>query len=161
MYQAPGYPSVKSLARLVDHNPFYNQHHALLINMTLPSSAPRLRVVDLQKGKIVFETWVMHGEGSGNVRATHFSNRQGSNQTALGRYVVVGQYRGKFGRAYRLAGLDDTNSNALSRSIVLHSSRYISRGHVGRSKGCPAVSQAALKTMKPYLQIGTLVWLYR
>ena len=80
--------------------------------------------------------------------------------SALGRYVIVGEYKGRFGKAYRLTGLDATNSNALARSIVLHSSDYVAFDRIGRSEGCPAVSKEALNAMKPYLDEGTLVWLY-
>ena len=90
-----------------------------------------------------------------------FSNQIGSNMTSLGRYVVVDTYQGKFGRAYRLAGLDPTNDQALARSVVLHHSASFHPGHIGRSDGCPAVSVAALKAMRPYVQVGTLLWIYR
>lgn len=58
--------------------------------------------------------------------------------TSLGRYVIVGQYSGKYGKAYRLAGLDVSNSNAISRSIVFHKSPYAGLTRIGRSEGCPA-----------------------
>ena len=150
----------KMVSRMSQANPFLNNRYAVLINLAQPSSFSRLRVYDLRRQQTRFATRVMHGKRSGKVWATRFSNRVGSNMSALGRYVIVGEYKGRFGKAYRLTGLDATNSNALARSIVLHSSDYVSVDRIGRSEGCPAVSKEALNAMKPYLGEGTLVWLY-
>jgi hypothetical protein len=154
-------PEPSEISRMACSNGFYNQHHALLVDMGLPSNAPRMRVLDMTKNEIVFKTRVMHGKGSGERWAVHFSNRMGSNMTSLGRYVIVGHYSGKFGTAYRLAGLDATNSNALSRSIVLHQSQYAKLNRIGRSEGCPAVSKKAMIEMTPYLTTGTFLWIYK
>jgi hypothetical protein len=161
-YTVEAHGSSKAAARAVCRaNPFFNQRYAVLIDMALPSSEERLQVIDLQKMQPSLKTRVMHGRNSGSLFAAQFSNRMGSNKSSLGRYVVIGKYMGRFGQAYRLAGLDNSNSNALARSIVLHSSKWVSVNRVGRSQGCPTVSVAALTTMKPYLQEGTLVWIYR
>jgi L,D-transpeptidase catalytic domain len=153
-------PDIAMLRMMYRWNPFYDRCHAVLVNMKLPANAPRMQVLDLVNNEVVFKTRVMHGKRSGGRWAVHFSNSIGSNMTSLGRYVIVENYSGKFGAAYRLAGLDATNSNALSRSIVLHKSPYAGLTRIGRSEGCPAVSPEALLAMKPYLQKGTLVWLY-
>ncbi|WP_394345401.1 murein L,D-transpeptidase catalytic domain-containing protein [Hymenobacter persicinus] len=153
-------PHLKDVTRIVGHNPFYDQRHALVIDMALPSSAPRLRVYDLLRQKLVYQTRVMHGKGSGQIKATRFSNRISSQKTALGRYVIVERYLGKFGQAYRLAGIDASNSNALTRGIVLHSSRFFSRTHIGRSEGCPTVSLKAIQAMGKYLREGTVIWIH-
>ena len=150
-----------SVNKMVNRNLLYNHDYAVLVNMALPSSTERMRVIDLRRKVTVFETRTMHGKASGGTWATKFSNHFGSNKTALGRYVIVEEYRGHFGEAYRLAGIDATNSNAYSRSIVLHQSSSVRNNTIGRSKGCPAVSQQALASIKPYLRVGTLVWLYR
>ncbi|MFD2787393.1 murein L,D-transpeptidase catalytic domain-containing protein [Hymenobacter rubripertinctus] len=142
-------------------NPLFNARHAVLIDMDRASSEPRLAVYDLRKGRPLLRTRVMHGQGSGGKFARAFSNWEGSKRTALGRYVVVRAYRGRFGRAYRLAGLDATNDNAITRSIVLHSSGSVRAGRIGRSDGCPAVSAEALARMRPWLKPGTLLWIYR
>ena len=160
-FNAPRHASLQAVSRLVGRNPFYNQHYAILANMEGASSSTRLEVVDIRRRQVVYRTQVMHGRNSGKTFATEFSNRLGSNKTALGRYVIVGQYQGKFGKAYRLAGLDATNSNALARSIVLHQSKYVHKHKIGRSMGCPAVSPQALASMVPYLKEGTLIWLYK
>jgi hypothetical protein len=142
-------------------NPFFNKHYALLIDMSQPSSAARMMVYDIQRQQAVLSVHSMHGKSSGGKWATKFSNQLGSHKSSLGRYVIVGSYRGKFGKAYRLVGLDETNSNALTRSIVLHHSAYVREDRIGRSDGCPAVSPQALELMNPYLEPGTLLWIYR
>ena len=155
-----GRPSIAA-RDLCKANPFFNQRYAVMINMALPSNEERLQVIDLQRMTPVLKTRVMHGRSSGNLFASQFSNRISSSKTALGRYVVVSKYFGKFGQAYRLAGLDKSNSNALARSIVLHSSKWVSGTGIGRSQGCPAVSVSALAAMKPYLHEGTLIWIHK
>jgi len=157
----PGGNVRDAVRRTAQSNPFFNKHHALLVDMSQPSNADRMMVYDIQRQQVGFSARVMHGEGSGAESATRFSNHLGSHKSSLGRYVIVGSYQGKFGGAYRLAGLDETNSNALARSIVLHHSAYVREDRIGRSDGCPAVSPQALELMKPYLQQGTLLWIYR
>lgn len=44
----------------------------------------------------------------------------GSGCTSLGKYKIGGAYQGQFGLAYKLYGLDSTNSNAYQRNVVLH-----------------------------------------
>lgn len=147
--------------RVVQSNVFYAQRYTILVDMSQSSLAPRLAVYDLRSNRYVFRTRVMHGQGSGGSLANKFSNQAGSKMTSLGRYVVVDTYLGRFERAYRLAGLDPTNDQALARSVVLHHSASFYPGHIGRSYGCPAVSVAALQAMRPYVQVGTLLWIYR
>ena len=161
VHDVPKHPALGAVAGMIKHNPFFNQRHALLVDMSLPSSANRMSLYDLSHRTVLFQTRVMHGAKSGKVIPTQFSNRLGSNKTALGRYVIVGTYKGHFGLAYRLTGLDNSNSNALARSIVLHRSAYVRANRISRSEGCPAVSSAALAHMKPFLKEGTLVWLYQ
>jgi hypothetical protein len=167
-YRVKYYTRVKSggnirntVKRTALSNPLFDNHYALLVDMSQPSKADRMMVYDIQRQRIVFSTRVMHGKGSGAEWATEFSNRLGSHKSSLGRYVVIGSYYGKFGEAYRLAGLDETNSNALARSIVLHHSSYVRKDRIGRSDGCPAVSPQALNLMYPYLKKGTLLWIYK
>jgi hypothetical protein len=157
----PGLGRLAAARAMTKANPFFNPRHAVLVDMRRPSPEPRLAVYDLRTGRCLLRTRVMHGQGSGSRLARIFSNRKGSLRTALGRYVIVRAYRSRFGRAYRLTGLDATNDNALSRSIVLHASRSVRPGHIGRSDGCPAVSADALRRMRPWLRPGTLLWIYR
>ena len=50
-----------------------------------------------------------------------YSNENGSQLRSLGIYKIGAKYKGRFSDAYRLHGLQATNSNALSCNLVLHS----------------------------------------
>ncbi|OWP64816.1 hypothetical protein CDA63_00180 [Hymenobacter amundsenii] len=115
-------------------------------DMDLPSSEPRLWVLDLRAGTVLHRSPVAHGRGSGQLRARHFSNTIKSACTALGFYRTQDTYQGKHGLSRRLRGLDPgQNDNALRRYVVLHSADYVSRaylqryGQTGNSRGCPAL----------------------
>ena len=63
----------------------------------------------------------------------------------------------------RLEGLETTNSNALSRAIVLHRADYVSdafikqTGRIGRSEGCFAVEPTVADTLIDKLKNGTYI----
>lgn len=110
------------------------------------STEKRLWIIDLEKKKLVLNTWVAHGQRSGADKATRFSNTNESFQSSIGFYLTAEVYRGQHGRSLRLDGMDEEfNSNARSRSIVVHGADYVSQGTInalgrlGRSQGCPAV----------------------
>lgn len=168
-YQAKYYTSIAAngnklvvARRVVNSNPFYANRYVVLINMRQGKHRKRLSVYDIQTNKIVFQTRVMHGSGSGSGAEVpaKFSNAMNSNCTALGRYVVTSEYNGNYGQAFRLVGLDCTNSNAMRRSLVLHSTKYITNTKISYSRGCPAVSRVALNILKAYVRPGTLLWIY-
>ena len=115
-------------------------------DMDLPSSEPRLWVLDLRAGEVLHRSPVAHGRGSGQLRARRFSNTIKSACTALGFYRTQDTYQGKHGLSRRLRGLDaGQNDNALRRYVVLHAADYVSRaylqrhGQAGNSRGCPAL----------------------
>ena len=106
----------------------YNQELAIFINFRIPSNKYRFFIYDLKNNKVLEKAIVAHGSGS-VVKGTDdlvFSNTENSYQSSLGNYEIGSSYIGKFGKAYRLKGLDKTNSNALKRAIVLHSYYCIS-----------------------------------
>lgn len=129
--------------------------HYIDVDFSKPSSEKRLTVV--KNGAIVFSTWVSHGRESGELYAKSFSNTPNSHKSSLGRYRVAEKYYGKHGLSYRLIGLDNTNSNAYDRAIVIHSADYIGYGKTGRSLGCPAIPtkdyQEFLKWVKPGIEV--------
>lgn len=111
------------------------------------SSKPRFHIIDLQSGTTQ-SFLVAHGRGSDPAHTgwlKSFSNAPGSDATSEGAYVTADTYVGKHGLSRRVIGLEDGNSNALSRGIVIHSAWYVSedmaRGAgIGRSEGCFALS---------------------
>lgn len=118
-----------------------------IVDFDKPSASKRMWIVDLLKRQLVLNTWVAHGQGSGDLYASQFSNNADSHESSLGFYVTDDIYFGKHGRSLHLDGMDKGfNSNARSRAIVLHSADYVCQntinqlGRLGRSFGCPAVS---------------------
>lgn len=118
-----------------------------IVDFNKPSTTKRMWIVDLQKRKLILNTWVAHGQGSGDNVANAFSNNDESHQSSLGFYVTDEIYTGKHGQSLRLDGVDvGFNDKARSRDIVLHGAEYVNQntidqlGRLGRSFGCPAVS---------------------
>jgi len=120
-----------------------------IADFNLPSSKKRLWIVDLAKKELLFNTYVAHGQGSGDNMASKFSNKANSHQSSLGFYVTGEIYHGKHGLSLKLDGMDQNiNNNARNRAIVVHGADYVSEdfinrhGRLGRSHGCPAVPQS-------------------
>lgn len=136
---------------------FYNlkQAHKLPANSSIltvvdfsrPSSSKRMWIIDLASNTLILNTWVAHGQGSGDNLPVHFSNNADSHQSSLGFYVTDDIYYGKHGRSLRIDGMDNGfNNKARERAIVIHAADYVCQntinqlGRLGRSFGCPAVS---------------------
>ena len=118
-----------------------------VVDLSKPSHEKRMWIVDVLTKTLLLNTWVAHGQGSGDDLASNFSNNDESHQSSLGFYLTDDVYVGKHGRSLRLDGLDEGfNSAARSRDIVVHAAPYVSQqtidqlGRLGRSFGCPAVS---------------------
>ena len=139
----------------------------LIADMTQPSSAKRLYVVDLVKKTVLLRTYVAHGRKSGGLMATQFSNQKNSNQTSLGFYRIMGRYYGKHGLSLKLKGLEKGfNDNVFSRNIVLHGADYVSedtvrvKGQLGYSEGCPAIPHAITKLLLGKVEGGACLFVY-
>lgn len=145
---------VRELRTMISSNSKYNTKIAFLIDMKIKSGKNRFFVYDLVNNTIIDEGLVAHGSGSetGVRGSLKFSNLPDSKATSLGRYSIEKAYKGIFGKAYRLLGLDQTNNNALKRAIVLHhysavpceeQDYYISNSH-----GCPMVNEDFFKRIE-------------
>ncbi|AZA76346.1 hypothetical protein EG347_01790 [Chryseobacterium sp. G0186] len=138
-------------------NKDYNQELAVFINFKISSGKYRYFIYDLKNDKIIQRAIVSHGSGSviPQSNALQFSNIEGSYQSSLGKYSIGESYVGQFGKAYRLKGLDDTNSNAMKRAIVLHSFGCVpdveSQNPACLSLGCPMLSVNAFKETAKYI----------
>jgi len=135
---------------------FYNLKHngalsnksiLTIVNFDQVSTEKRMYIIDLDKKEVLLNTWVAHGQRSGDNTTTRFSNINNSFSSSLGFYVTGEIYSGVHGRSLKLDGLDQGfNDNARSRSIVVHGAAYVSEGTInalgrlGRSQGCPAVA---------------------
>lgn len=138
-------------------NKDYNQDIAVFINFKIHSGKYRYFVYDLKNNKIIQKAVVSHGSGSVIPRSAElkFSNVDGSYQSSLGKYEIRESYVGRFGKSYRLKGLDPTNSNAMSRAIILHSYGCIpdkeSEDQACLSLGCPMLSTHAFNETAKYI----------
>ncbi len=139
-----------------------------IADMTQPSTAQRLYVVDLRRNKLVLRTWVAHGKGSGEERCVRVSNEPGSLCTSAG-LMRVGDHitSPKHGDALLLHGLDrGVNDRAASREIIIHGAAYVSdrfiraEGRLGRSWGCPAVAPEVMKQLLEILPKGSLLYIH-
>jgi hypothetical protein len=138
-----------------------------LIDYSRPSSMKRLWVIDAETGRIRFHELVAHGRGSGEARASRFSNVNGSRQSSLGLFRTAETYIGSHGYSLRLDGLEPgVNDHARERAIVMHGADYVTPvvartfGRVGRSWGCPAVDSAVNRDLIDTIRGGTAVFAY-
>lgn len=138
-----------------------------VIDYSLPSTARRLWVFDVQDGKLLHHELVAHGRGSGDNYATSFSNAADSHQTSLGLFRTAETYIGGNGYSLRLDGLEPgVNDNARARAIVMHGAWYVDpavvaqQGRLGRSYGCPALRQQVARVVIDELKDRNLLFSY-
>ena len=133
-----------------------NGQYAFIIDMRIPSYKKRFFVYDIKKDSLLSSGLVAHGTGSETFRGELvFSNVPDSRCTSLGKYKIGASYKGIFGLAYKLQGLDSTNNNAMKRAVVLHSSTCVPESEIDEypicfSYGCPMVSPVFLQQLKVY-----------
>lgn len=136
-------------------------------DFTLSSTKQRLWIIDLASKKVLLNDYVAHGQGSGDEFAKAFSNTENSHQSSIGFYVTGDTYVGSHGNSLRLYGMDNGyNSAAYDRAVVVHGADYVSPSFIsgqkrlGRSWGCPAVSQQSIGKVINYIQGGTCLFIY-
>ncbi len=138
-----------------------------ICNFELPSSQNRLWIIDLVAKKVLYNTYVAHGEGSGDDSAHLFSNEFNSHQSSLGFYVTGDTYDGDHGTSLHLNGMDQGfNDAAYERGIVVHGAQYVCNKFVcdhqrlGRSWGCPAVPAKLSLPIINAIKDGTCLFIY-
>ncbi len=147
-----------------------NTELGIFIDLGLNSGYYRCWVIGYADGVIRHQGLVAHGSGKGNWLPTgirKYSNEKGSLLSSLGKYKTGESYMGQYGLAYRLYGLEATNSNAFSRAIVLHAHPAIpefqSSKALFQSWGCPSVSTTFLKKLSDIIDNSdkpVLVWIF-
>lgn len=144
-----------------------NKSLLTIVDYSKPSSERRLWVVDVVRQKVLFNTYVAHGKNSGDVKATSFSNDNRSLKSSLGVFVTEDIYEGKHGDSLRIQGMEPGfNDHAYDRSIVFHGAGYAgedvakSRGKLGRSWGCMAVSEKIIHPLINTIKNRTVVVAY-
>ena len=146
----------------------YNELICFFIDMTLPSGQNRFFVYDMTKDTVQNSGLVTHGRCNQPwLEGRKYSNETGCGCSSLGKYKIGYSYNGTFGLAYKLYGLDKTNSNAFKRFVVLHSHECVPENQVQdeicQSDGCPTISPGFLKQIKPIIDQSSkpiLLWIY-
>lgn len=117
-----------SLKRYASRNG-YDTSHCFLVDYSLPSGTPRFFIWDFATSRIEYSDYCMHGPGKGSTASTPvFSNEIGSNCSSLGRFAIRKNRYGKtlgVNRSRLMIGLDNTNSNAQRRGIMIHDARFL------------------------------------
>jgi len=135
----------------------YSTSFACILDMNQHSGKKRFYVYDFEKDTIACAGLVAHGSCNeyylSNVK---FSNKVGCGCSAYGRYKIGNSYPGRFGKAYKLYGLDTSNNNAFERNIVLHAYDCVPDEAsypqpICNSLGCTMVSYNFLKTVSNYI----------
>ncbi len=159
--------AIQGYVTLLSNGKLNNSNVLSIVDFSHPSSKKRLYVIDLKNGKLLFNTYVAHGRGSGREMASDFSNAPESNKSSLGFFVTGDTYFGKHGLSLRLFGEEKgINDNANSRAIVMHSASYVTediiktQGFIGRSQGCPALPEALSKPIIDKVKNGSCLFLY-
>jgi hypothetical protein len=151
---------------IADNN--YNSKICFLIDMSLPSGQNRFFVYDLVKDSIKNAGLVTHGRCNQYwLEGRKYGNTVGCGCSSLGKYKIGYSYKGRFGLAWKLYGLDKTNDKAFERFVVLHGHscvpESVSEDEICQSDGCPTVSPNFLQYLKPIINESkkpVLLWIY-
>lgn len=147
----------------------FNTKFCFLVDMSISSGKQRFFVYDMQKNTVQATGLVTHGRCNQNwLAGRKYGNDIGCGCTSLGKYKVGNAYKGRFGLAYKLYGLDASNSNAYNRFVVLHSMQCVPEKEVApypicQSDGCPTVSPGFLKELSLLIDDSkqpVLLWIY-
>ena len=150
----------------------YNSRVGLLMDLSRHSGLRRVVVWDFERAKVLWKFPASHGSGSphSHVRSAYavYSNADGSHLSSLGKALVAERYEGRYGVAYRLDGLDESNSALRQRCVVLHGWQYTTSFPIYPlptigSWGCPVLSQRAMKIIDAILQHeqNVILWMYK
>jgi len=138
-----------------------------VIDYSLPSSKQRMWVFDVNHYRLLYNTYVAHGQNSGMNTPSHFSNKSSSKETSLGTFVTRDTYMGSNGYSLNLQGLEKGfNDNAYNRRVVIHGAWYVEpdyirkAGRAGRSWGCPSIAKTLAKPVINTIKGGSVVFAY-
>ncbi|MBN8781563.1 MAG: murein L,D-transpeptidase catalytic domain family protein [Terrimonas ferruginea] len=146
----------------------FNDQIVFLIDMQMASGQPRFFVYHLGKDSVINSGLVTHGRCNENwLEGRKYGNTVGCGCTSLGKYKIGYPYKGRFGLAYKLYGLEASNNKAFDRFVVLHSHECVpeiaTAEEICQSDGCPTVSPGFLQYLKPVIDRSSkpvLLWIY-
>jgi len=158
--------ALKGYNKLLGQGAVTNDRYLTVIDFSQSSRRKRFYLIDMHNREVVMNTYVSHGKNSGVDMANNFSNKLNSEKSSLGFYVTTNTYQGKHGLSLRLSGQEaGFNDMAEQRGIVMHGADYVNAGRVnsaymGRSQGCPALSEAEYATAINYIKDGSVLFIY-
>jgi L,D-transpeptidase catalytic domain len=135
----------------------YNEEVCFLIDMSIESGKKRFFVFNIKNDSILLSGLAAHGSCDDGFKIKpSFSNKVNSGCSCLGKFKIGNSYAGNFGIAYKLYGLDSSNSNAFARNVVLHSYGCVPEQEtdplpICNSRGCPMVAPGFLEKLKPVI----------
>ncbi len=146
-----------------------------LVDMSIHSGKNRFYIYDFNESKVTDKNLVTHGScdayepNTTKYQKAKFSNRAESHCSSKGKYKVGKRDYSSWGInvKYWLHGLEESNSNAKDRVVVLHSWDAVSNYEIyprysPLSWGCPAVSDDFMKKLDAKLkqtQKPVLLWI--
>ena len=153
-------------AQKQQHNTL-NHNRIAFVDFSLPSNQKRLYVLNISNGQLEGKYYVGHGKNSGNLYATHFSNKRNSRQSSLGAFRVGDIYHGKHGRSEHIHGMEKgRNDLANERYLAIHRASYVTPSYIkkhkraGRSWGCFALNPQKADHIMNQLPAGTFLYAY-
>ena len=146
----------------------FDTSFCFLIDMSLPANRKRFFIYNFKKDTIQNSGLVAHGNCNQYwLEGRKYGNDVGCGCTSLGKYRIGNSYYGRFGLAFKLYGLDKTNSNAFNRYVVLHAHDCVPdhevTDEVCQSNGCPMVATQFLKVLEPMIKGAkkpVLLWIF-
>ncbi len=159
---------------------FKNDRYLGIVDYTQPSTEKRFYLLNLKTGEVE-KHYVSHGRFSGFNWAQSFSNDLDSQKSSLGIFITGEIYKSRTFQspAMKVYGLEATNFNAFSRSIVIHQADYASPQFIenlkqkfqqtnekkysprlGRSLGCFAFDPEVAQQIIQKLRGGALIYSY-
>lgn len=159
--------ALKGYAALLSRDLAIKKHILAFIDYSVSSNKKRFWVVNLQSLRVLYHELVAHGRNSGEEYARKFSNKENSFQSSLGFFITGELYQGKHELSIRMNGLEKSfNGKALDRGIVIHGADYVDERYIrenkrlGRSLGCPAVSERVIGKLSSVISNGVVLFSY-
>jgi len=147
----------------------YSTKYCFLLDVSIPGGRNRFFVYDLEKNTIIYSALVAHESCSETSRSgLKSSSGATTGCRSLGKYKVGEFYQGIYGKSYRLYGLDDNNSGAYKKGVVIHSygcvpDKEIYPMTICNSLGSPMVSYQFFQKLSAIIgksERPVLLWIY-
>lgn len=143
----------------------FNQEFYFLLDFSVHSGKNRFYVIDFKSLQVLDQNLVTHGscdvfeENPEKYKKAKFSNANSSHCSSKGKYKIGKRDYSSWGInvKYWLHGMENTNTNAEKRVVVLHSWDAVSNEEIypryaPLSWGCPAVSDEFMNSLDKKLQ---------